>query len=320
MFNQIDPINLFTAIRNAEKEPAQVERIMNYLNQIHEPMFHAKEVGLSSKLINDWIKAGIIDEGKEDNKDQWRKFSLVEGVWLKFVEELRFFGVGLNEIKGYKKRLFDIDMERIQEMRAFYLANRDQNEDYKLFSYGFEEIFTNGDEEALKILQKINPTSFALALFVVLLHRENIVFVFNQQMYAYLDLSGGIAKEFPDEHAGLDELNEHLISHSFAMINFKSLLTRFFDNEKVEPNEDFYFGIMSKKEKELLDRIKSDDYSKITVTLQSGQIVLTRATKKNNDKLMKQLARLMKKGDFLHVEFITRDGSIVKYDETEIIK
>jgi len=36
--------------------------------------------------------------------------------------------------------------------------------------------------------------------------------------------------------------------------------------------------------------------------------------------LMKQLARLMKKGDFLQVEFVTRDGSIVKYDETEIIK
>ena len=77
---------------------------------------------------------------------------------------------------------------------------------------------------------------------------------------------------------------------------------------------------MSDKERDLLERVKSDNYSKITVTLASGQIILTRATKRNNDKLMKQLARLMKKGDFLQVEFVTRDGSIVKYDETEIIK
>jgi hypothetical protein len=42
--------------------------------------------------------------------------------------------------------------------------------------------------------------------------------------------------------------------------------------------------------------------------------------KKNDDSMIKNFARLMKKGDFKDVEFSTRDGKIIKFNEIELIK
>jgi len=320
MFNIFEPINIFESLRKSDDNSKDAQKIMGYLSKINEPNFYIKEVGISSKLIKDWIKATIVDEVIEKDNEGWRKFSLAEAIWLKFVEELRYFGVGLPELAQYKKRLFEIDINFFKAQKEAFQKNKGKNDLFLKLSKYYEGIFANGDEEALRQLKLFQPTSFAVTLLLVMAQKMDIAFVFNQQMCGFIELSGTFRKEFPDEQETVNELQKHLSNHSFTIINFKSLLTRFFDNEKVAPSEAFYLGIMSEKERDLLERVKSDNYSKITVTLASGQIILTRATKKNNDKLMKQLARLMKKGDFLQVEFVTRDGSIVKYDETEIIK
>ena len=118
----------------------------------------------------------------------------------------------------------------------------------------------------------------------------------------------------------LDEYQKAIGKESFAVINMKSIYKEFFSNDRIKQSEDFYFGIVTPKEKELLEYIRSGDYSSINIKVEEGIIKLAKVTKKDGDKLMQQIARLLKKGDFKEISFLSRDGSIVRYEEVDIIK
>ena len=104
------------------------------------------------------------------------------------------------------------------------------------------------------------------------------------------------------------------------MSNIKSLIIKFFNDEKDSVDINYYLGLMNTKEKQLIEQIRSSNYTKITITLQEGMIVLTRAQKKDNNDIIKQLARFMKRGDFVDLEISARDGKIIKVNQTELIK
>ena len=118
----------------------------------------------------------------------------------------------------------------------------------------------------------------------------------------------------------LDAYQKVIGKESFAVINMKSIYQEFFSNDRIKQSDNFYFGIVTQKEKELLEYIRSGEYSSINIKVEEGIIKLTKATKKDGDKLMQQIGRLLKKGDFKEITFLSRDGRIVRYDEVDIIK
>jgi DNA-binding transcriptional MerR regulator len=56
---------------------------------------------VSYRAINHWAKLGLIDENRENEKG-WRKFNLVEMVWLHILHELRSFGYPNDKIAVVK--------------------------------------------------------------------------------------------------------------------------------------------------------------------------------------------------------------------------
>ncbi len=64
--------------------------------------------GLSQKAsyraINHWEKNGLIDDDRPEGKG-WRKFSIVEMVWISLIAELREFGFPLEKILRVKENL-----------------------------------------------------------------------------------------------------------------------------------------------------------------------------------------------------------------------
>jgi hypothetical protein len=308
----------FNEILKSLNDPYFEVQLDNYFAEISRPRFQLREVGISSKVINDWSKAEIIDAMDAGEIRRWREFSLVEAIWLKFVEELRFFGVPLKTIRFYKKKLFNFDIEIFKEFRDYYnLIDSDNNQIQKI-KLEFNALFENGDQHASDVLKKTGRTIFSSIILFSIIQRLNFAFYFNAEVEGFVDLSNTIQELFPKRKE--DAFPQMIASKSFALINVKTLYTRFFDNPHLNPEAAFYFGIMKPKERRLLEQIRSGDYTKITITLEHDTIVLSRATKKNDEDLMKQIAKLLKKGDFKEVEFISRDGHIVKFNETEIIK
>jgi len=59
---------------------------------------------LSSRVLNHWYEAGIINDDRPNGKG-WKKFSFSEIVWISIVFKLRGFGLDLKKIKQVKDQI-----------------------------------------------------------------------------------------------------------------------------------------------------------------------------------------------------------------------
>lgn len=69
-----------------------------------EKRFTIKNVDTTYRLINHWSTHGLFEDTRAEKKG-WRKFSLVDMVWLKILIDLRTFGLPLDKIKVSFKSL-----------------------------------------------------------------------------------------------------------------------------------------------------------------------------------------------------------------------
>lgn len=309
-------INLKDFFNSKGQDEEMNDYFIALLDVINEPKFYLKDIGVSGKVMNDWIKYALVDETKE--KGTWRKYSLKEAIWIKLIEELRFFGIPLKTIKNIKASFYDFNQELIAESNSYYERNAGKNEIYKSINESNKIVQKAlSDEQSGKLLEYINPFSTIIAY--TLSGSMNLVFIYSNENEGFFNI--GDTPLMEEEAAQQKKVFEKIIStQSFVLINIKSLLAKFFNDEKGSVDVNYYLGLMNSKEKQLIEQIRSSNYSKITITLQEGVIVLTRAQKKDNDDIIKQLARLMKRGDFVDLEISARDGKIIKVNQTELIK
>ena len=81
------------------------QRLSELYNQEN---YSLKNIDQDYKVINDWTRLEVIEDRREKS-GQWRKFSLVDLVWLSIVSDLRYFNFPLEKIKNLKKYLFQTD-------------------------------------------------------------------------------------------------------------------------------------------------------------------------------------------------------------------
>lgn len=83
---------------------------------------------ISYKMLSDWEKNGLIDNHREGK--EWRRFSVMDAIWLKIIYELRKFGMSWNNIKIAKESLefqqkkCGVAMPLLEFYTAFAIANK----------------------------------------------------------------------------------------------------------------------------------------------------------------------------------------------------
>src|ERR1041385_3541880 len=70
---------------------------------LNEKKFTVREIGFSYRLINTWDANGLLDI--ERRGTDWRKFSVMDKVWLNIIRELRKYGISLKQILKVKQFL-----------------------------------------------------------------------------------------------------------------------------------------------------------------------------------------------------------------------
>ncbi len=83
---------------------------------------------ISYRQISGWEKEGLLDKTRIGN--EWRKFSVMDAIWLKIIYELRAFGMSWNQIKVTKESLefqskkCGVPMPLLEFYTAFAIANK----------------------------------------------------------------------------------------------------------------------------------------------------------------------------------------------------
>ena len=60
----------------------------------------------SARVLNHWEKEGVLNDLREGGRG-WRKYSPMDRIWIKLVQQLRAFGYPLSKIKVLKENLYD---------------------------------------------------------------------------------------------------------------------------------------------------------------------------------------------------------------------
>ena len=77
---------------------------------------------ITYRQLNSWEKEGLLTMQREGR--EWRKFSIVDAVWLKIVKELREFGMSREQLKTTKQSI-EFESEKYgvaMPMLEFYTA------------------------------------------------------------------------------------------------------------------------------------------------------------------------------------------------------
>ena len=296
------------------EDPDVVEKVATFYKEMTAPRFHIKEVGISSKAITDWTKLGLLND--EFQKGKWREFSFIEAIWVKFIEELKFFGMPIEGIKGLKETLFPTKAIDIKEYFS-QMAEADVQNYLKNTQEHFNKALAGSDEEIEKIFDEIKFSAFGTLLVAGLMLRLNLAFVFDERQGYFVNMG----KPLNGENAlRMEGVFKDMIRKSFAVVNIGSLFSKFFDNDKLDVNADFYFAIMDADEREVITAIRSGKYKLITIKMEDGSITQLRLGKKQDEDLIRKISRILKKGDYQEIHLNVKDGSLIKLDVTDIVK
>lgn len=73
---------------------------------LNEYCFRKKDLDISYRSLNHYEKLGLIECSRKSEAG-WRKFTGFDLIWINLIEQIRHFGVSLNNIRQLKTNIFE---------------------------------------------------------------------------------------------------------------------------------------------------------------------------------------------------------------------
>jgi DNA-binding transcriptional MerR regulator len=287
-----------------------------YMQHYYTRKFYIGDTGINRKTLKDWEASGLLPYPYDE--DGWRKFSFAEWVWLECINEFRKLGVSIEKINSVKKALFDVDPEELfpflQNALQAFPGQIDKRESI-LSAYTHPDLTKEIRAQAVQELQ-LSP--FLLYSMVVVLTKQNICIVYNNHDYCSMFVMGTSDDNIrKDNH----EVFENLINDSFVVINLRRVINSLFQKTE-HRNENFVIDFLSPKERQIFDHIRKSNAKEIIITFDKNNEPTHIKVNRNqiSKETLNKVARYLKSGTYQTVEFTTRDGELIKYEEQDSIR
>ncbi len=261
---------------------------------INEKRYTISDIGVMHRWVTYWDQEGILLEKHEDGK--WRKFSLVEYVWLEAIKKMRVFHIPLPLIKLVRDQLCNVEIDVSPEsLSAYEKIIKDSGVDMDniaLSKDAANAILVNGNYLSFFILEMIlNKESFALLindkgqyfpckdniLHKQFLHHEMDPFLKNS--YVRISLSEILVSIMSNwapvhlfETLGIVTENEYKVLEALRQEKVVSVTVKLNEENEIQLIESTKMGHISTKN-DLLNLIMREGYQEITLKTEKGKIV-----------------------------------------------
>jgi DNA-binding transcriptional MerR regulator len=286
-----------------------------YLKLI-ERKFQTGDTDVARKNLFHWEKENLLPY-KYDGEG-WRKFSLIEFAWLKIITALRDIGVPLEKIKEIKSQLFVANIEDfkaffIEVLQSFSGELKDKESVIKLFKR--RDIPEKMWKETFDNLQISN---FSILVLQILLYRQNLCLIIDENNKTnFVTLGQIVAEKRKINDAYLGEL----MNQSFTLINIRKIISQFFDDEKIDHENDFLLAFLNKHEKIIIAKIREGHFKEIKIRFKDDQPIQIDLTKSVDiEESINKVSRILKKGEFQDIRIRANDGKLTYYEQTDIVK
>ena len=239
-----------------------LDKLAQLFEVLNEQRLTVKDTGVNYRVINHWDEKGIIRFSRAGEAGN-RKFSFIDFIWIKVVNELRSFGVKLPVIQKIAadiyeplpmKDLFDSLSHNIEALEKIDIEAEDKE--------GYLEFLKSGEYKTADFGELDFKFTYLHILIAEAIATRNSVslIVFNDgEWFPFLK---------PNEHLYPKELLHKKEFSSQVRVNITELIFKFIIEDcLIEYFTDLH--LFSAQERKLLGYVKEGNYKKIVVLFKS---------------------------------------------------
>lgn len=308
----LTPEEILTA---AQDEDAN--RLRAYFRLFTDRSVHIGELGIDRNTFLGWEKAGLFPYERTETNG-WRRFSFVEGVWIKIIEELRSLGTPLERIRSLKEWFWPSDNERLQALIEKSLGQ------YNQLTAGMSERVIQGIKAggAEGFARFVREEQFCLLLIVIfhsILYGDRYILRLGKEgAISLFPLPTRPGREIPE----LPEAQAEIFSSACILVNLWPLIEGLALGDALSLEEEVLLHVVTPVERQILETVRKGQYQEIIIEMDGeGEPSHIRLKKSRiTQEVIKKLHAYTKKGEFKSVQFKTRDGLLIQFEETDVIK
>jgi len=272
---------------------------------ISDRKFAISDAGVDHRWITHWHKKGLLygfyDKGK------WRKFHLVDMVWLKCIIKLRKFGVPLTTLKSLRDNL----MKPLDQREL--VKDKSVREEIARQHPELSPIEINSLLDQVSLSPKINQDAPELLYFIILsalIMKSNwFLLVAEDGKITYLNM------DQIDKISRLEEFNE-IFYRSHVSISVNEIIAEALGGVELTFLEN-QLELLNAGESEILRQIRSGELKTLTIHFGKNQTPeLIEATRVKKVKVEARVMEIILSGGYQRLELKNVNGKIVYCEDT----
>ena len=234
--------------------------------KLNEKTFLGTDTRVAYRVINHWEQTGLIDNHRGE-KPKWRRYSFVEFVWIRMIDEMRSVGLKLSSIKAVKEELMTLTpvinlwslMWSIGDLGKVVSGNLSE-EDQADFQKFFEQILSDppeGQEELqVSLLQLLIANAIVKRCPIVLV-------VFPDGDYFWIE-------EHP-EFVLPEEFKDRMSYETHLKVSITGIIKEFLSGDLAFKRIDD-LQLLDENETFLLKVLQSGEYESVTVNFRNQKM------------------------------------------------
>jgi len=288
------------------------------LVSICQKRYSAKDLGISYRRINSWQSERLIEDFREDDQ-KWRKFSFVDYIWIRIVDDLRNYGLSIPIIRRIKDEIHS-DIESGENYWISFNTNSktahiaipstaSQILRQKLESYSTTEEIKGVTMTQVQFHEMDSEfTGLSISLMHSILENDELFLVVNTGDLCIL------SHKMPSLDKILDQ------GSSFLTLSIREYFGAYL---QMEGNSKVFKHTMllSDNEVELLNELRNNNFDSATINYKEGSPVSIKL-KQKSQKINpgSTLEEHIIKGGYQDITYKTVNGKIVSFENTRTKK
>ncbi len=265
--------------------------------QLERPILNGKQTGIESRNLTHWVN--VLNDNP--TKVWGKKFTFVDFIWIKIVEQLRGVNVGFELIKNFKSYLFEPIkvkglLTSMQQAKNYIVENLPKDQQQKLL-----ELLSTPETKT-----EVNFTMLHIIIIDSILNKLPLsVAIFSDGSYQIVDKS--------KEHLYSKDEQNKLLFDTYITVSISSILKTFLRSELsgfVVPK----LGLLSYAENKLFEVVHSGDYESILINFKDKKIK-TLELKKSED-IKQRIIDILDKGAYGEIVVKKHKGVVTKIENT----
>ena len=277
-----------------------IDATFKLFDKLEKPLIKANQMGIVKRNLSHWVK--VLGENTTGNNQ--KKYSFIEFVWLKLVEQLRALNIGFDTIKAFRsnlqepvnaKGIYSTYEEKVKYIKALRLNKKKESELLKVL-----DISQNSKAGNAVI------THLHLSVMDNLINKEPITF--------YIFSDGSYLINCRTKNSAYSETELHKMDNEpFVVISIARVMNEFLYSELsglVVPA----IGLLSYGENKLFEVLYTGDLT--TITIQFTDKNIPPVELKKSATIKKQVIDIISTKQFEEIIVKKSKGVITKIDRT----